>query len=534
MNEKTRWALALAFLAAVLAAIMKHLWGNGFVSEFHADFTDTILWAEASCESGKLASPDFHYAYFIPFGGNLLMNAFIPFFGVGLTTIRCAMTVAVVAMCGVVFAFFKSLGHGRAWAAASTAVVLGLLCSTIKMREVFFSHVIHYSLAVAFLLLALSVCGVAGEESEVRSMPRKALFLLTMLWTALCGKPMLLYAVVPVLGAVVVWRALEPAPLRQTMAQDASWVLAGAAGAGLGILVYSWLFAGIPRPSYPDVYEQYSSVFVWWSNLERLPRSWATLFYDPPAPGSVKIASGTGIRIAARILFAFALAVVPVLAWFRYGNFRKRERMLLIAHWILAGGVLFFWLFGKVSNYNWRISPLVVTSAAVAAVFVTDLWRNGCVQQRRFAAMSAFAALAFAAYLAFAMVRLRDKSDTWYGEGTLMPLLEETGASYGYCDDFWFSNSITVLSNGRIKLRQVKPRKDGGWEPHRYQSADHWYEPCPGRGKTVLVCRKSREHLAPKERMVSRYECRQYNFWYKRTDDFVVFVYDGDFPEKLL
>ena len=360
MKENARWALALAFLAAVLAAIMKHLWGNGLVSEFHADFTDTILWAEASCESGKLASPDFHYVYFIPFGGNLLMNAFIPFFGVGLTTIRCAMTVMVFAMCGVVFAFFKSLGHDRTWSAASTGVVFGLLCSTIKMREVFFSHVIHYSLAITFLLLALSICGIAGDGSSARSKSRKALFALVLLWTALCGVPMLLYVVLPVLGAVFVWRLLEPKPLGETFVQDASWLAAGAVGAGIGFLAYSWLSAGIPRPSYPDVYEQYSTIYVWWSNLERLPRSWATLFYDPPAPGSVRIVSGTGIRIAARILFSFALAVVPVLAWFRYGNFRKRERMLLIAHWILAGGVLFFWLFGKVSNYNWRISPLVV------------------------------------------------------------------------------------------------------------------------------------------------------------------------------
>lgn len=229
-----------------------------------------------------------------------------------------------------------------------------------------------------------------------------------------------------------------------------------------------------------------------------------------------------------------------MLAWFRYRQLEDKVKFILVVHWILAGGILFYWVFGNISNYNWRLSPLVFTSAAVVMCLMCDLWRNGCVQTRRFVGGAIVVMSAIAVCLPIDMARLPDRTEVLYGEDALLPLLEKIGAQYGYCDDFWFSNSITVLTNGRIKLRQVSPCRSGGWEPRKYQSADHWYAPCPNRGKTVFVCRKSVSMWAPKERLVSRHTCRQFNSWLQhcygihKIEDFVVFVYDGDFPQKLL
>ena len=49
--------------------------------EFHADCTDTLYWAKATYDSGKLINPDFSYACLLPFGGSLLMLLFLPLFG---------------------------------------------------------------------------------------------------------------------------------------------------------------------------------------------------------------------------------------------------------------------------------------------------------------------------------------------------------------------------------------------------------------------------------------------------------------------
>ena len=46
-----------------------------------SDSTDSMRWALASLESGKLISDNFKYAAILPFGGNLLLLPFIAVFG---------------------------------------------------------------------------------------------------------------------------------------------------------------------------------------------------------------------------------------------------------------------------------------------------------------------------------------------------------------------------------------------------------------------------------------------------------------------
>ncbi|MBP7402385.1 MAG: hypothetical protein KBA30_07200, partial [Clostridia bacterium] len=60
--------LAAGAVAVVLYAVIVVAAG-----EFHADFTDTVLWAEATFRSGRLFDPEFYYAAAMPFGGQWLM-----------------------------------------------------------------------------------------------------------------------------------------------------------------------------------------------------------------------------------------------------------------------------------------------------------------------------------------------------------------------------------------------------------------------------------------------------------------------------
>ena len=50
-------------------------------AEFNADYTDTILWANAAVESGHFFNPDYWYAYFLPFSGIPLMIPIVAAFG---------------------------------------------------------------------------------------------------------------------------------------------------------------------------------------------------------------------------------------------------------------------------------------------------------------------------------------------------------------------------------------------------------------------------------------------------------------------
>ena len=70
---------------------------------FHADCSDTILWAQASYDSGTMFNPDFGYAAMLPFGGTTLMLPFIGVFGVSMTTHHIGMVLFTVLLFASVF-----------------------------------------------------------------------------------------------------------------------------------------------------------------------------------------------------------------------------------------------------------------------------------------------------------------------------------------------------------------------------------------------------------------------------------------------
>ena len=62
-------------------------------AEFHADCTDTIMWANASVESGHLYDQDFKYACFLPIGTSTIMIPLIQLFGLSIKTHIIGMTI---------------------------------------------------------------------------------------------------------------------------------------------------------------------------------------------------------------------------------------------------------------------------------------------------------------------------------------------------------------------------------------------------------------------------------------------------------
>jgi len=96
---------ALPIIAGVLSLL-----GVGLVlyyiigpSQYYmtGDCTDSLLWSQATYESGKLVSPDFHYAAVIPFGGNLIFLPFIAIFGYGITAQICGLALFAVLLFGM-------------------------------------------------------------------------------------------------------------------------------------------------------------------------------------------------------------------------------------------------------------------------------------------------------------------------------------------------------------------------------------------------------------------------------------------------
>ena len=74
---------SFAVFAFAAICVMKWMWGGIFLEEFHSDTADILFWADAAYNGNGIAGKDFHYGYFIPFGGQLLIEPFIALWGLG-------------------------------------------------------------------------------------------------------------------------------------------------------------------------------------------------------------------------------------------------------------------------------------------------------------------------------------------------------------------------------------------------------------------------------------------------------------------
>ncbi len=530
-GRTTATAAAAAFLSVACAVVLRWLWSGVFLSEFQADTADNLFWAAAQREAGSLASPTFAYGYFIPLGGNLLIRPFLPVFGTGVTALRAGMTLFVPLFAFACYRLFRSFSWKRAESLFATALLFAVASASLKMREIHFGHVLYYSLGTVFLFLGCALApdvrgNGAGSPRRARIL-RGALFALALGWAASCGQPLLLYAVVPVLGAWVLVRLVDREPLAP--AEDGLRILPGAVGAVVGLVLFKALSRGVCVSSgYNDYYEAFSPLASWFRNVQILPQEWISLL-EPLPRMRIAIASSTGLPHALRIATALFLGLAPVAALVRIRTFSVRERTFVVAHWILASEILFYWIFGNISNANWRLCPLVLSATAVAACLVRNGLAGTGVPVRRFAACGAAFLFAFCVFSFVQTSTRRCERNTWRGPETLLPTLERAGVRDGYCSDYWYANSATAVSGNRFRLREVRFNgKTGRWEPRLHNADARWYEPDPARTESVFVCHPNEEVRAPTNGLRGRFACIQKTARLGRPEPLVVRVYDGD------
>ena len=98
-------------LLLVAVTVVVHYIVFGSKGEFHSDCTDTIYWAKASHDSGHMLNEDFDYACLLPFGTSLLMQLFMPLFGLSMTT----QTLGMLMFLGLFTGFFCLMVHELGW-----------------------------------------------------------------------------------------------------------------------------------------------------------------------------------------------------------------------------------------------------------------------------------------------------------------------------------------------------------------------------------------------------------------------------------
>lgn len=487
-------ALAVLFGAVVLGIVLYAVVVVA-AGAFHADFTDTLLWAEASWRSGRMFDPGFHYAATLPFGGQWLMLPFLPLFGVGMAAHTAGMVLfALILAAAVVLLARRALGFSPLWTACALAFALLSVSGSEKMRELYWGHIIYYSLGSLFLTVGLTLATTALRRhasgiSPSRGPDKRRAWILWggfCLWVFLCsvnGLQGMFTFGVPLLGALAIDWFLAPASHMAADRDAHRHVLAAAAlscllGLAAGLLVTH----RIPT-WYTDYYASLSAPDQWMEHVLKLPRDWLTLLGYEPAPNT-PIGSPAGLGNLLFLPGALILAAAPLVLFLNRKKIREPGiRLLMYAHLSMTAALLFAYVFGNISNVNWRLSPLVFTAALCAAA-LARIWFSE--QKTRRFAMLVLLPVALYGLVATAQIAVTPpdarEANRYYRIGRF---LEEAGLERGYAT-FWNASPVTFQTDAHVRIAPIV-MENGIPKPYRYQSHRSWYEPASGQTQWFLL-----------------------------------------------
>lgn len=448
---------------------------------FHSDYTDTLIWAEASLESGSIYNPDFWYAYVLPFGGSILMIPFLIMFGVSYTTQVLGMITFSLVFFAAMYGCMKQIGLDYEQRAITVGLSAILLSVSPTTRLIFWGHVIHYSLGLLFLWVGIIIVSKLTADDNLQSKKKQLIFyILLALWCFLCcnnGFSAILFFLIPFVGSLVLERFIDlSTPIRaQRNVQSILICAIALVFSGAGILS---CFLGQRNISklYESDYTMLLPSEEWECNFSYLLRSWVTLFTEKLAD-RIELISYRGIQIIILFILAIVILVVPVFALISYKKYENRMmRILVLSHWVMLLSIVFCFTISPVRYTNWRMCALLGSGIVITVVYT--LWLTGQEKLKRFGYALLCVLVLFSMFNTVQIAKIPSE----YGSNAydrLTEVLKAHDLSYGY-SDFWFASATTILSNSTVVVRPILSTEDGKCEIRKYQSNPSWYEDQPG------------------------------------------------------
>lgn len=460
---------------------------------FHADCTDTILWAQASYDGGTLFNPDFGYAAMLPFGGTMLMIPFIGIFGVSMTTHHIGMVLFTLLLFASVLMLCKSLKFSFPLSMTAVGAFAAVLCASEKLREIFYEHVIYYSICVLIICALLSLFIKFKESMSENRVKKLAAVTFAAVILSICaaldGMQVIATGVVPVLFAAVmeIFLNKEQKLLSKESRNSLCFCIISGVSVIVGLALLSAVDNGVSA-GYAGAYSTYSDMNEWLTNLFKFPEHWFSLF-GVDAHYGMSLFSAESIVNMVRIAAAVIIAGVPVVALIFYKKFDFGSKVLILTHFGLSAVILFGFVFGILSAANWRLSPMICTGILVCfAAFRAA--KDYVVPQRLGAAV--MCVLVLMSGISFMTVAKMDKNGIENNEKyAVIQYLKENGLNYGYAT-FWNSQVITVLSDSEVRAANVDVN-DGGIAPCAYQANQKWFEPQEGVDKYFVLLTAAEE-----------------------------------------
>ncbi len=446
----------------------------------HADCTDTILWANASVESKSLFSHDFGYAAMLPFGGTTVMIPLVAIFGYSLTAHQAGMIIFTMLFVLAVWILCRSIEIDNTFSFFTVGSLLLIMASSSKTREIFYEHVIYYSICVAVVSVLLAMISkLAQKEKTTACLVVAVIF--SML-SALDGMQVIATGIVPVLFGAGVYILLEKKKIFGGGNREIIFgMLCICAGTLFGFIALRKFTAEISA-GYADAYSTYSGMDEWVENFLKLPKHWFELFGVDVESGITMFSSHSLINII-RIATALVIAIAPFFALIEYKKLNTGTKMLTLAHFGLTGVVLFGYIFGILSAANWRLSPLICTGIILTGALMFN-FRNELVPKRFIAAVCILFVVMSSVSAAYIvrMPKNGEANNHYYG---ITHFLMEQGLHTGYAT-FWNSQVITLLSDCDVRVANVDV-DENGLTPCKYQTDIKWFEDREGEEYYFLL-----------------------------------------------
>lgn len=476
--------------------VLYFIWGPSR-DEFQADCTDTLYWADAAMQGKGLINPDFKYAALMPLGGNLLMQMWIPFFGVTMLTQMLGMTTFFVLFTASVYWLLHEMKWSLKWKGITTGGLLMSLSLSVKLREIFWGHIIYYSLGMLFLTAGLAMIlhiynlyERTDNSKKLRIMKKLFPVLMLVMFTVFCTNSSTAVALfaLPAAAAIFMERFLDHSVKLTSKKNILSGVLLiiTLAATGAGMLIGK-LIAGDVTAAYADAYSHFTDSSEWWEHIERLPLALLHLL-GLDVSENYYLMSTEGVNIIMLLAYTAVLVILPLAALFCYRKIQDRGLKLLIwSHFTASAFILIGYICGMLSSADWRLSPMLVTGFILSFAFMRWIYKcSGC---RRLGVLLIIPAAFICTKCVSDITKL--KSDAYLDNFNyrMAEFLKEHNLEYGYAS-FWLSQAITIQADNEIKVRNIDIKENGVYA-NPYQSCYSWYSDQEGQDDYFLLMNNS-------------------------------------------
>ncbi len=478
---------------------------SAYRGEFHSDCTDTIMWANASVESGSVYDKDFSYACFLPFGINVIMQPLIMLFGLTMKAHIGGMMGYFILLIVFFCLMLKEMHWNIRAICLAGSLFLSMTLSTKKLREIFWQHTIYYTLGILFIVIGLylyfHILNVSqklhsispGQRKRKRTILRLILTFVILsvfvMFTATDGISALSIFAVPFVGAIFAEFFVDNR--NDIISKKALKTFLAIICFGVMIILGIKLngkWMGDMVAGYQDANSIFSEMNTWTDHIHNFPFAWMKL-NGVQDLSHIRLSSKEGIVNLLYMAASLIMLVMPIIATCFYAKFKdaKDARMLRISiwlHWASSAIVLIGYICGVLSAADWRLTPIMGTSLIISILFI-----HWAIASKT--SIGRVAAVLSIPMIMVSIINLKTVSDIpkdYHKENNLYELaefLEDNELTYGYAT-FWNANAITLISDSNVKTRDVNIDQNGVTQ-RIYQSSSNWYKDQEGQEKYFLL-----------------------------------------------